>query len=73
MSEMETGFPVDTAQKFQFFDGGGSEEVVKLGMKLAVGRIHARGKSFIPNIKRDLYDAIRTDPTSRTVRRTQVA
>jgi hypothetical protein len=58
MSEMETVFPVVTAQKLQFFDGGGSEEMVKLGMKLAVGRIYARGKSFIPNIKRDLYDGI---------------
>jgi hypothetical protein len=27
-------------------------------MKLATGRIYARGKSFIPNIKRDLYDGI---------------
>src|SRR5579863_1787911 len=58
MSEMETVFPVVTAQKLQFFDGGSSEETVKLGMKLAVGRIYARGKSFIPNIKRDLYDGI---------------
>jgi len=58
MSDMETVFPVVTAQKLQFFDGGSSEEAVKLGMKLAVGRIYARGKSFIPNIKRDLYDGI---------------
>jgi hypothetical protein len=58
MSDMETVFPVVTAQKLQFFDGGSSEETVKLGMKLAVGRIYARGKAFIPNIKRDLYDGI---------------
>jgi hypothetical protein len=58
MSEMETVAPVITAQKLQFFDNGSSEETVKLGMKLAVGRIYARGKSFIPNIKRDLYDGI---------------
>jgi hypothetical protein len=58
MSDMETVFPVVTAQKLQFFDGGSSEETVKLGMKLAIGRIYARGKSFIPNIKRDLYDGI---------------
>ena len=58
MSEMETVAPVITAQKLQFFDGGSSEETVKLGMKLATGRIYARGKSFIPNIKRDLYDGI---------------
>ena len=58
MSDMETVAPVITAQKLQFFDGGSSEETVKLGMKLAVGRIYARGKSFIPSIKRDLYDGI---------------
>jgi hypothetical protein len=33
-----------------------SEEIANLGMKLPVGRIYARGKAFIPNIKRDLYD-----------------
>jgi hypothetical protein len=27
-------------------------------MKLPVGRIYARGKAFIPNIKRDLYDKL---------------
>ena len=58
MSDMETVFPVVTAQNLQFFDGGSSEETAKLGMKLAVGRIYARGKAFIPNIKRDLYDGI---------------
>ena len=58
MTEMETVAPVITAQKLQFFDGGGSEELVNVGMKLAVGRIYARGKSFVPNIKRDHYDAI---------------
>src|ERR1019366_7612265 len=58
MTEMETVLPVVTAQKLLFFDGGGSEETVKLGMKLAVGRIYARGKAFIPNIKRELYDRI---------------
>ena len=57
-TEREAVLPVVTAQKLLFFDGGGSEEMVKLGMKLAVGRIYARGKSFIPNIKRDLYDGI---------------
>jgi hypothetical protein len=58
MSDMETVSPVVTALRLQFFDGGGSEEMVNLGMKLAVGRVYARGKSFIPNIKRDLYDGI---------------
>ena len=57
-TEREAVLPVITAQKLLFFDGGGSEELIKLGMKLAVGRIYARGKSFIPNIKRDLYDGI---------------
>jgi hypothetical protein len=57
-SEMDTVSPIVTAQKLQFFDGGSSEETVKLGMKLAVGRIYARGRSFIPSIKRDLYDGI---------------
>jgi hypothetical protein len=58
MSDGEKVFPIVTAQNLQFFDGGSSEETIKLGMKLAVGRIYARGKSFIPNIKRDLYDGI---------------
>lgn len=57
MAEMETVSPIVTAQKLQFFEGN-TEELVNLGMKLAVGRIYARGKSFIPNIKRDLYDQI---------------
>src|ERR1019366_3611131 len=48
-TERETVLPVVTAQKLLFFDGGGSEEMVKLGMKLAVGRIYARGKALIPN------------------------
>ena len=34
------------------------EDLLTLGMKLPVGRIYARGKSFIPNIRRDLYDKI---------------
>lgn len=57
ISEMETVGPVIAAQKLQFFEGH-SEELANLGMKLAVGRIYARGKSFIPNIKRDLHDQI---------------
>jgi hypothetical protein len=60
ISEMETVGPVIAAQKLQFFEGH-TEELANLGMKLAVGRIYARGKSFIPNIKRDLYDQIQTE------------
>jgi hypothetical protein len=36
----------------------GSDETTSPGMKLPVGRIYARGKAFIPNIKRDLYDKL---------------
>ena len=60
MTEMETVFPVVTAQKLQSFEGN-TEELANLGMKLAVGRIYARGKSFIPNIRRDLYDKIQAE------------
>jgi hypothetical protein len=60
MAEMETVSPVVTAQKLQFFKGT-TEELANLGMKLAVGRIYARGKSLIPNIKRDLYDKIQAE------------
>jgi hypothetical protein len=60
ISEMETVGPVIAAQKLQFFEGH-TEELANLGMKLAVGRIYARGKSFIPNIKRDLYDQIQAE------------
>src|SRR5450432_3945719 len=34
------------------------ETVSDIAMKLPVGRIYARGKAFIPNIKRDLYDKL---------------
>ena len=35
-----------------------NEEFSALGMKLPVGRIYARGRTFIPNIKQDLYDKL---------------
>jgi hypothetical protein len=35
-----------------------SEQIAAVGVKLPVGRIYARGKAFIPNIKRDLYDKL---------------
>ncbi len=33
-------------------------ELAILGAKLPVGRVHASGKAFIPNIRRDLYDKL---------------
>jgi hypothetical protein len=56
-TETEKVSPVVAAMKLQSFQTG-SEEVTSLGMKLPVGRIYARGKAFIPNIKRELYDKI---------------
>jgi hypothetical protein len=56
-TEKETVFPVVTAMKLEYCQPC-SEEVASLGMKLPVGRIYARGKAFIPNIKRDLYDKL---------------
>jgi hypothetical protein len=49
--------PVVAAMKLQSFQTG-SEEIANLGMKLPVGRIYARGKAFIPNIKRELYEKL---------------
>jgi hypothetical protein len=59
-TEMDKLFPVVNAQKLKFFESS-SKELGELGMKLPVGRIYARGKSFIPNIRRDLYDKIVTE------------
>jgi hypothetical protein len=56
-TEKETVFPVVTAMKLEYCQPC-SEEVARMGMKLPVGRIYARGKAFIPNIKRDLYDKL---------------
>src|ERR1700683_4059068 len=56
-AEAEKVLPVATAMKLQSCQDC-SEEAVTLGMKLPVGRIYARGKAFIPNIKRDLYDRL---------------
>src|ERR1700733_8560793 len=58
-TETEKVLPVATAMKLQSCQDC-SEEVATLGMKLPVGRIYARGKAFIPNIKRDLYDKLLT-------------
>jgi hypothetical protein len=56
-TEKETVFPVVTAMKLEYCQPC-SEEVASLGMKLPVGRIYARGRAFIPHIKRDLYDKL---------------
>jgi hypothetical protein len=56
-TETEKVLPVATAMKLQSCQAC-SDEVADLGMKLPVGRIYARGKAFIPNIKRDLYDKL---------------
>jgi len=56
-TEMDTVLPVVTTLKLEFCQPC-SDEVASLGMKLPVGRIYARGKAFIPNIKRDLYDKL---------------
>jgi hypothetical protein len=56
-SETDKVLPVATAMKLQCCRPG-SDEVASLGMKLPIGRVYARGKAFIPNIKRDLYDKL---------------
>jgi hypothetical protein len=56
-TEMERLFPVVSSMNLKFYEGS-TEELIALGMKLPVGRFHARGKAFIPNIRRDLYDKI---------------
>jgi hypothetical protein len=56
-TETEKVLPVATAMKLQSCQAC-SDEIANLGMKLPVGRIYARGKAFIPNIKRDLYDKV---------------
>jgi hypothetical protein len=56
-TETEKVSPVVTAMKLQSFLVG-SEDMTALGMRLPIGRIYARGKAFIPNIKRELYDKL---------------
>jgi hypothetical protein len=58
-AEAEKVLPVATAMKLRSRQDC-SEEATALGMKLPVGRIYARGKAFIPSIKRDLYDKLST-------------
>jgi hypothetical protein len=56
-TETEKVLPVATAMKLQSSQAC-SDEIADLGRKLPVGRIYARGRAFIPNIKRDLYDKL---------------
>jgi hypothetical protein len=72
-TEAERVLPVVTAMNLRCSQAG-SDETVDLGMKLPVGRIYARGKAFIPNIKRDLYQKLVTalDPAGGESDRSQV-
>jgi len=56
-TEAERVLPVVTAMNLRSFQAG-SDETASPGMKLPVGRIYARGKAFIPNIKWDLYEKL---------------
>ena len=56
-TEIDRVSPVATALKLKSCQPC-SDEVASLGLKLPVGRIYARGKAFIPHIKRDLYDSL---------------
>jgi hypothetical protein len=58
VTEMDTVFPVMRKLGLQFFEPGSGPAAVELGQKLPVGRIYARGKAFIPNIKQSLHDEI---------------
>ena len=56
-TELQKVSPIVTAMNLKLYEGG-TEELVAIGMKLPVGRLHAKGKAFIPNIRRDIYDSI---------------
>jgi hypothetical protein len=56
-TEAERVLPVATAMNLRCSQAG-SDETTSPGMKLPVDRIYARGKAFIPNIKRDLYEKL---------------
>jgi hypothetical protein len=58
VTEMETLAPVLRTLQLNFYDQGSGPKLVELGMKLPAGRIYARGKAFIPNMRRSLYDQI---------------
>lgn len=59
-TEMETVFPVAEAMRLVIHQPY-TEHLAELGKKLPVGRIYARGKAFIPNIRRDLYDQLQAE------------
>jgi len=56
-AETDKALPVATAMGLLSIQTS-SDEVGNIGMKLPAGRIYARGKAFIPNIKRDLYEKL---------------
>jgi hypothetical protein len=56
-TERERLSPALASMKLKSYEGS-TEELRAIGMKLPVGRLHANGKAFIPNIRRDLYDKI---------------
>jgi hypothetical protein len=56
-AENDKVLPVATAMGLLSIKAS-SDEVGNIGMKLPIGRIYARGKAFIPNIKRDLYEKL---------------
>jgi hypothetical protein len=56
-SDSERVLPITKAMNLQSCQDC-SEQIAAVGTKLPVGRIYARGKAFIPHIKRDLYDKL---------------
>jgi hypothetical protein len=56
-SDSEKVLPITKAMNLQSCHDG-SELIAAVGVKLPAGRIYARGKAFIPPIKRDLYDKL---------------
>jgi hypothetical protein len=62
----ETAKEAAKALKLTVLEIAGAD-LEELAKKVPVGRIHARGKAFIPYVKRDLYDrlaALGSDPPS---------
>ena len=59
-ADMETVFPVAEAMKLVVHQPY-TEHLAELGRKLPAGRVYARGKAFIPNIRRDLYDELQAE------------
>jgi hypothetical protein len=57
-TQSEAAREAAAAMQLTVFEATGPE-LEELSKKLPVGRLHARGKAFIPYIKRDLYDRLR--------------